>query len=92
MKRKTDHEYLDWIRQQDCAACGAVGPSEAHHFIGEFHVGGMGMKAPDWMAMPLCRTCHQDMHESGKYARSAQREAFIRTIIRAFEEGMIGRL
>lgn len=82
-------KYLDWIRGLDCSVCCVRGSSEAHHFIGEFHVSGVGLKAPDYLAMPICRNCHSAIHMATPGWKDRQREALIRTIIRAFEAGMI---
>ncbi|MDV6318783.1 DUF968 domain-containing protein [Chromohalobacter sp. HP20-39] len=53
--------YLAWVRTLPCCACG-VSPCDAHHMVGMYGVGGMGLKAEDSMAMPLCRACHMDLH------------------------------
>ena len=83
-------EYRDWIRSKRCASCQAEPPSEAHHLKGDLMASGMGMKAPDWLAMPLCRLCHLKMHEAHPGWREAQREALLRTLKDAFEVGIVG--
>jgi hypothetical protein len=54
-----DELYLRWIRSLPCCVCGHRPPSDAHHSTGA----GMGLKAPDREAMPLCRPHHQQFHE-----------------------------
>lgn len=53
-----DPQYLGWLRRQPCCAPNArcTRRSEAHHhnLLGS----GMGKKAPDRMAMPLCHLHH----------------------------------
>ena len=82
-------KYLDWIRGLNCAGCGALPPSEAHHLKGDLNASGAGLKAPDWLAMPLCMLCHRKMHEATEGWREAQREALLRTLKRAFEQGIV---
>lgn len=41
--------YLEWIKQQPCACCGATGPSHAHHIDQGEH----------FTAIALCDSCHQ---------------------------------
>ena len=80
--------YLKWVRSQDCALCGAPGPSDAHHLIGIGGMGGMGTKAPDSAVMPLCRGCHSRIHRMPELWPK-QWEYIARTLIKAIEEGVI---
>jgi hypothetical protein len=53
--------YLDAIRQLSCCACGAPAPSDAHHLKAGTGERGMGLRATDRFAVPLCRGpegCH----------------------------------
>jgi len=63
-----DAAYLQWIRTLPCEACSAEGQSEASH-TGDR---GLGQKAPDTDAIPLCAACHrtgqQAYHRLGKAA------------------------
>lgn len=48
-------EFLDFIRQKPCAACGRIGPSDPDHLSAR----GMGSgKRNDFLCLPLCRNCH----------------------------------
>lgn len=46
--------YLSWIRTLPCAICGRW-PTEAAHTGSR----GLGQKAPDFSAIPLCPQCHR---------------------------------
>lgn len=48
--------HLQRIKSLPCGLCGAPGPSDAHH-IREGQ--GMGQRASDYLAIPLCKDCHQ---------------------------------
>ncbi|MDC8803919.1 hypothetical protein PRZ61_10775 [Halomonas pacifica] len=55
-------EYLAFVRMLPCCVCGAPA-DDAHHVIGlHWGLSGMGTTAPDSYAMPVCRSCHQDIH------------------------------
>jgi len=88
--------HLDFIRSLDCAKCGRSGQSVAHHLSGQFNQGGIGRKAPDLLAMPLCGSCHRQFHDAcrvtwkNKEARLAdQRLWLLQTIITGIERGAI---
>lgn len=51
--------YLTRIRCQPCVGCGTDPAGEAHH-TGRH---GVGQKPPDECAVPLCRICHQSLHD-----------------------------
>jgi hypothetical protein len=56
MKRITSRAHIERIKRMDCILCGAPGPSSAHHLReGQ----GMGQRADDVLAVPLCWHCHQ---------------------------------
>lgn len=46
----------------DCAHCGAETGIEAHHPRGYKYGCGASLKAPDSLAVPLCRDCHRLYH------------------------------
>lgn len=46
--------YLEWIRNKPCCNCDAPPRSDPHH-EGEK---GAGQKCSDFLAVPLCRKCH----------------------------------
>ena len=64
--RWRSERYLAFVRSLPCCACGGQAHS-AHHVIGIWHASGMGLKAPDSLAMPVCDGpggCHQAIHAS----------------------------
>lgn len=55
-------KYLTWlVKNLPCCVCGARA-DHAHHIIGVGHYGGMGTKAPDSLAMPVCCRHHDEIH------------------------------
>lgn len=85
MKRWESKKYLDWIKTQTCAKCSL--PAEPHHLKGIGHMSGLGVKAPDWAAMPLCHFHHDEMHASPELWPD-QWEIIARTLGRAIDEGV----
>ena len=74
--------YLDWIRSQPCTVDGCLGRSQAAH-TGEH---GLGMKAPDWDAIPLCAEHHlwefpESWHRLGREAFEARYSVNIDAVI-----------
>lgn len=60
-----DEKYLEHIRTQPCMICGIQHRSEAHH-LKDMELCGMGQKAPDAFAIPLCHQCHMNVaHGTG---------------------------
>jgi hypothetical protein len=51
--------HIQRIKEMDCVLCGASGPCDAHH-IREGQ--GMAQRASDFLAVPLCKDCHQGKH------------------------------
>lgn len=85
--RWRSEQYLAWVRTQPCVVCGATGGNAAHHMIAMYQLSGMGLKAPDSMAMPACepaagsfKDCHQQIH-SLKALRD-QQPTFLRATLR----------
>lgn len=60
-----NERYLAFVREHDCCACGADGPSDPHHWALKGKGGGMGTKADDFRTVPLCRACHDYYHAHG---------------------------
>lgn len=59
--RAEDSKYTRWVKTRPCQACGARA-DDPHHIIG-YGQGGMGTKAHDFFTIPLCRKCHDALHE-----------------------------
>ena len=78
-----DAGYLQWIRTLTCVACQSEGRSEAAHTADH----GLGQKAPDTDAIPLCAVCHrtgpQAYHRLGRAAfERAHRVSCRRVVMR----------
>jgi hypothetical protein len=58
MPRLRDPSWLKHVRKQTCWNCGTLGCDAAHIRWGQ--EGGMGLKPPDDLVVPLCRHCHMD--------------------------------
>ena len=56
--------YLVYLSGLTCP-CGAPA-CEAHHLIAAGFGGGMGTKASDIFALPICRECHDEIHRDVK--------------------------
>lgn len=76
-----DVEHLALIRQLPCCLCENTVGIQAHHLIGgaaRKHRG-IGMKAPDRLAVPLCAfpvgTCHEELHARGSRHEEATFDA-----------------
>jgi hypothetical protein len=68
--REHDALYLSRIREQPCCLCGNNIEVEAHHpRVGSIKDGraapGLGEKASDRWALPLCGRHHRELHACG---------------------------
>lgn len=67
-KRETrfrSQRHCTHIRQHACCVCDAEAPIEvAHVRLGSG--AGMGQKPHDYLAVPLCKTCHAAQHRHGE--------------------------
>jgi hypothetical protein len=61
-RRKRDERFLDAVRDQACLICGNPIETEAHH---PRMTAGMGQKADDDKALPLCGRHHRELHAYG---------------------------
>ena len=59
MKPRRDSRYLQWIRTLPCAVCRTTRNIEAAHTGAH----GLGQKAPDSTAIPLCVTHHRTAND-----------------------------
>ena len=60
-KRTVNRDLLSETRQRPCAACGARGPSHAHHLTTR----GAGGNDTEDNLMPLCFRHHAEFHTKG---------------------------
>lgn len=84
-----DSDWIEWIRTLGCAECG--GPAEPHHFKSDLHMSGVGLRAPDWLAIPLCRHHHDWIHDLLPGWKEAQRGWMLKTLILAERHGLLVR-
>lgn len=74
-----------------CACCMREGETQAAH---PNHRGkGMGLKAPDYLCVPLCVTCHREFDQGKQWSKIQKREMMdewiIQTIAKLAEAGML---
>jgi hypothetical protein len=65
-RRYRDRAHLEFVTLQPCLLCGRQ-PSDAHH-LRFTQVKALGCKVSDEFAVPLCRTHHRALHQSGDEA------------------------
>jgi len=83
-------KYLKWVKTQPCACCGQTA-DDPHHLIG-WGQGGMGTKAHDILALPLCRQHHDELHrdiQAFEQKHGTQPEMIIRLLDRAYSLGVL---
>jgi hypothetical protein len=51
--------------------------------------GGMGMKAHDWLTMPLCFECHASAHAGDSNVLDFQADFIFKTLTKAFKYGIL---
>ncbi|XHF49439.1 MAG: DUF968 domain-containing protein [Enterobacter roggenkampii] len=88
--RWLNSDYLAWVKTQPCECC-QMPSDDPHHLIG-WGQGGMGTKAHDIFAIPLCRKHHRELHNDRlaferKYG--SQLEMIIRVLDRAYALGVL---
>lgn len=83
--RYKNRKYLEWVKKQNCSCCSSPA-DDPHHIKGVGHLSGAGLTAPDWAVMPLCRRCHNLMHENS-IMWDDQWEYISRTLGKAIQEG-----
>lgn len=57
-RRLVDPKFLSFVREKKCLGCGRFGV-DAHHLDTR------GSGGSDYSAVPLCRCCHTEWHQSG---------------------------
>jgi hypothetical protein len=76
--------YLRWLRRLPCDRCGKM-PSEASH-LNSFK--SQRNKAPDLLAIPECRTCHE-LYERGPPDEERRLARAALYILQAFYLGIL---
>lgn len=64
-RRKEDRKFLDEIKKQPCAICGATGCG--FNPVDPSHIQSRGAGGPDesWNVFPMCRLHHMEWHRIG---------------------------
>jgi hypothetical protein len=62
-KRRRDRSHLRFVASQPCLVCGRR-PSDPHH-LRFAQPRGLGLKVSDEFTVPLCRTHHRQLHQTG---------------------------
>ncbi len=65
-RRLRDKEHLQFVAAQPCLLCGRL-PSDPHH-LRFAQPRALGLKVSDEFTVPLCRTHHRELHQSGNEA------------------------
>lgn len=91
VQRLKSKKYLDWVKTQPCVITGVYGV-DAHH-ISAVGLGGMGLKPSDYLAFPLCREYHDELHRHGAQTweenHGPQWAYVAQTLHRAIEQGVL---
>ncbi len=59
-----DTSYLEFVRSRQCIVCAAAPPSQPHHT----ERGGVALKGSDLFCLPVCASCHREIHDTGQAA------------------------
>jgi len=92
-KRWVNKDYTNWVATLPCVACELEDDTIVAHHLKHRHSpwggGGMGMKANDWLTMPLCYTCHDKAHNGDADILDWQVDFIFKTLDKAFRHGIM---
>ena len=92
-KRWIETDYTRWVATLPCISCGIQDETiVAHHLkhrYAPYSGGGMGLKADDWLTMPLCYSCHDRAHNGDSDVLDFQAEFIFKTLTAAFKYGIL---
>lgn len=63
--RQQSLKHLNWLRSLECPIYPGLRPIQSHHLLRADPQRGMGRKAADKFAIPLCRKAHNELHRDG---------------------------
>ena len=93
-KRWVEKRYTNWVATLPCANCGLDDETTVAHHLKHRHAphggGGVGMKANDFLTMPLCFSCHDRAHNGDADVLDWQADHIFKTLTKAFNSGIIG--
>lgn len=91
--RWKNKKYTDWVATLPCSNCQIHDATiVAHHLKGRYapYSGGAGIKASDWLTMPLCYNCHTRVHNGDRDILDFQLFPLILSTLReAFKKGIL---
>lgn len=58
--------YMRFVRSRPCAVTGFEGEEVVAHHVRCLGFGGIGLKPPDWMCVPLLSREHTKLHDMGE--------------------------
>lgn len=88
--RIEDRAYMNWVKTLSCCGCRAPADDPHHLYGGGFK--GMGTKVPDYMTIPLCRVCHDELHrdvDAWEQRNGEQMRHIVMTLTQAIHEGRL---
>ena len=92
-KRWVEKDYTRWVATLPCANCSIHDETIVAHHLKHRHApyggAGMGMKADDWLTMPLCHSCHDRAHNGDEDVLDWQADHIFKTLTPAFRNGIL---
>jgi len=79
-------KYLAFVRTLSCCHCGNP-ETIPHHIIAVDRMGSMGGKASDLATMPMCVSCHSELHRDAK--EWPQTRYILDTLEDAYRQGVL---
>jgi len=93
-KRWVNKDYTNWVATLPCANCGLDDDTTVAHHLKHRHSphggGGMGLKANDFLTMPLCFSCHDRAHNGDGLVLDFQADHIFKTLDNSFNGGILG--
>ena len=92
-QRWVEKEYTNWVATLPCVACGLDDETTVAHHLKHRHAphggGGVGLKANDFLTLPLCYTCHTKAHSGDADVLDWQADFIFKTLDKAFRHGIL---
>lgn len=92
-RRWVNNRYTNWVATLPCVACGLDDETTVAHHLKHRHAphggGGMGLKAHDYLTMPLCFECHASAHSGDANVLDWQADFIFKTLDKAFRHGIL---
>ena len=92
-KRWANKNYTRWVATLPCVNCGldndTIVPHHLKHRYAPWGGGGTGLKANDFLVMPLCFECHASAHNGDADILDWQAQFIFKTLDAAFRVGIL---